>query len=170
MFVVIGVALFQRVLLHHRLPWVIWPAALLMLGGAAMVSTCCAWLACVACVELCGMCGCAAVGGARHCGHAFAQLISDYVMLGCLPHTSPAGDCANHWQGERGTGLGWTTAILLQLAAFSLLQSMIFHLGVGGACLFTCLPVAFCLPVCRPPVLAWTAGVGGWALGSPSAV
>ncbi|KAL4857549.1 hypothetical protein ACK3TF_002404 [Chlorella vulgaris] len=37
MFVVIGVALFQRLLLRHRLPWIIWPAATLMLGGAAMV-------------------------------------------------------------------------------------------------------------------------------------
>jgi hypothetical protein len=37
MFVVIGVALFQRLLLRHRLPWIIWPAATLMLGAAAMV-------------------------------------------------------------------------------------------------------------------------------------
>jgi hypothetical protein len=37
MFVVIGVALFQRLLLRYQLPWIIWPSSLLMLGGAAMV-------------------------------------------------------------------------------------------------------------------------------------
>jgi hypothetical protein len=37
MFVVLAVALVQRVLLHHRLPRIIWPCAVVMLGGAAMV-------------------------------------------------------------------------------------------------------------------------------------
>ena len=37
MFTVIGVALFQRLLLHHRLPTAIWPASGAMLAGAAMV-------------------------------------------------------------------------------------------------------------------------------------
>jgi hypothetical protein len=34
---VLGVAIFQRVFLHHSLPLTIWPAAAVMLGGAAMV-------------------------------------------------------------------------------------------------------------------------------------
>lgn len=37
MFTVIGVALFQRLLLHHHLPTAIWPASGAMLAGAAMV-------------------------------------------------------------------------------------------------------------------------------------
>lgn len=33
MFTVVGVALVQSLLLRHRLPWVIWPSMVVMLGG-----------------------------------------------------------------------------------------------------------------------------------------
>lgn len=37
MFTIIVIALFQGLVLGHRIPWLLWPAAAVMLGGAAMI-------------------------------------------------------------------------------------------------------------------------------------